>query len=150
MGTTSSKTGPPHEDKNNEKTNNLDEVNTRFKCCICLDNVKDAVVGFCGHLFCRLCIFKWLEAASSHRKCPVCKAHISKDKVIPICEFRNAEQEDPSNPLPPILTGITTEPDEAAIGNVGFKFLREYLNGIPYMENIFALNFNDLEHNRCK
>lgn len=41
------------------------------------------------------CLHQWLETRSSRQVCPVCKAVISKDKVIPIYGRGNTKQEDP-------------------------------------------------------
>ena len=55
-----------------------------FVCNICLDTVKDKdpVVTQCGHLYCWACLFRWLN--TSHTTCPVCKAGVTQDNVIPI------------------------------------------------------------------
>jgi len=41
------------------------------------------------------CLHQWLETRSRQQVCPVCKAVISKDKVIPIYGRGNTKQEDP-------------------------------------------------------
>ncbi|KAL1518857.1 hypothetical protein AB1Y20_003134 [Prymnesium parvum] len=56
----------------------------QFDCNICLDMAYDPVVTVCGHLYCWPCIYKWLRQHEERQLCPVCKAFISKDKVIPI------------------------------------------------------------------
>lgn len=55
-----------------------------FECNICLDTAKDAVVSYCGHLFCWPCLYQWLETRPNRQSCPVCKAAISRDKCIPL------------------------------------------------------------------
>lgn len=65
-----------------------------FECNICLDTAKDAVVSLCGHLFCWPCLHQWLETRPTRQLCPVCKAAISKDKVIPLYG-RGSTKEDP-------------------------------------------------------
>uniref|UniRef100_A0A8C4QP66 E3 ubiquitin-protein ligase RNF185 n=1 Tax=Eptatretus burgeri TaxID=7764 RepID=A0A8C4QP66_EPTBU len=55
-----------------------------FECNICLDTAKDAVISLCGHLFCWPCLHQWLETRPNRQVCPVCKAGISRDKVIPL------------------------------------------------------------------
>ncbi len=55
-----------------------------FECNICLDTAKDAVVSHCGHLFCWPCLHCWLETRPNRQSCPVCKAAVSRDKVIPL------------------------------------------------------------------
>lgn len=66
-----------------------------FECNICLDTAKDAVVSMCGHLFCWPCLHQWLETRPSRQLCPVCKAAISKEKVIPLYGRGSTNQEDP-------------------------------------------------------
>uniref|UniRef100_A0A669D9Y9 E3 ubiquitin-protein ligase RNF185 n=1 Tax=Oreochromis niloticus TaxID=8128 RepID=A0A669D9Y9_ORENI len=55
-----------------------------FECNICLDTARDAVISLCGHLFCWPCLHQWLETRPSRQQCPVCKAGISREKVIPL------------------------------------------------------------------
>lgn len=66
-----------------------------YECNICLDTAKDAVVSLCGHLFCWPCLHQWLETRPSRKLCPVCKAAIGKDKVIPLYGRNSTKQEDP-------------------------------------------------------
>lgn len=65
-----------------------------YECNICLDIAKDAVVSLCGHLYCWPCLNQWLETRPNNQTCPVCKAAISKDKVIPLYG-RNSDKQDP-------------------------------------------------------
>jgi len=41
------------------------------------------------------CLHQWLETRPNRPVCPVCKAGISKEKVIPLYGRGNANQEDP-------------------------------------------------------
>lgn len=43
------------------------------------------------------CLHQWLETRPSRQVCPVCKAAISRDKVIPLYGRGNTKQEDPRN-----------------------------------------------------
>lgn len=74
------------EDKRNESI---------YECTICLETAKDAVVSLCGHLFCWPCLHQWLETRPTRQLCPVCKAAISKDKVIPLYGRDSKNQQDP-------------------------------------------------------
>ncbi|XP_059839225.1 E3 ubiquitin-protein ligase RNF185 isoform X1 [Hypanus sabinus] len=67
-----------------------------FECNICLDTAKDAVISLCGHLFCWPCLHQWLETRPNRQVCPVCKAGISRDKVIPLYGRGSTGQQDPS------------------------------------------------------
>lgn len=83
-----------------------------FECNICLDTAKDAVVSLCGHLFCWPCLHQWLETKPMRQVCPVCKAAISRDKVIPLYG-RGSSRNDPRDKLPPRPQGQRSEPDPA-------------------------------------
>lgn len=88
-------------------TENADELNSdtnengtkkddsMFECNICLDTAKEAVVSMCGHLFCWPCLHQWLETRPTRQLCPVCKAAISKEKVIPLYGRGSTKEEDP-------------------------------------------------------
>jgi E3 ubiquitin-protein ligase RNF5 len=65
-----------------------------YECNICLDIAKDAVVSMCGHLYCWPCLNQWLETRPNRQLCPVCKAAISREKVIPLYG-RNSDKQDP-------------------------------------------------------
>ena len=58
--------------------------NAAFECNICLDVAREAVISMCGHLFCWPCLHTWLETRPNRQICPVCKAGIGKDKVVPL------------------------------------------------------------------
>ncbi|XP_012275307.1 E3 ubiquitin-protein ligase RNF185 isoform X2 [Orussus abietinus] len=92
-----------------------------FECHICLDTAKDAVVSMCGHLFCWPCLHQWLETRPVRQVCPVCKAAISKEKVIPLYGRGATKQEDPRNNVPPRPAGQRSEP-ESNVGFPGFGF----------------------------
>lgn len=98
----SAPSAPPAEDVNGGKTNqekqnndDEDKNDSMFECNICLDVAKEPVVSLCGHLFCWPCLHQWLETRPNRQVCPVCKAAIGRDKVIPLYGRGNAKQEDP-------------------------------------------------------
>ncbi|KMT02197.1 hypothetical protein BVRB_9g206580 [Beta vulgaris subsp. vulgaris] len=62
-----------------------------FDCNICLDIVQDPVVTFCGHLYCWPCIYRWMQSRKTSSEnfdqqpqCPVCKAEVSQNTLIPL------------------------------------------------------------------
>uniref|UniRef100_A0A7S3QTB6 RING-type E3 ubiquitin transferase n=1 Tax=Dunaliella tertiolecta TaxID=3047 RepID=A0A7S3QTB6_DUNTE len=65
-----------------------------FECNICLELARDPVVTLCGHLYCWPCLFRWMQLQAVCRQCPVCKAGVDTDKVVPIYG-RASEQPDP-------------------------------------------------------
>lgn len=90
--TESGSTSGDSKNKNNEEEKIDDSM---YECNICLDTAKDAVVSLCGHLFCWPCLHQWLETRPNCKLCPVCKAAIGKDKVIPLYGRNSTKQEDP-------------------------------------------------------
>uniref|UniRef100_A0A7I4YGT8 RING-type E3 ubiquitin transferase n=1 Tax=Haemonchus contortus TaxID=6289 RepID=A0A7I4YGT8_HAECO len=96
-----------------------EEDSARFECNICLDTAKDAVVSMCGHLFCWPCLVQWLDTRPNRQLCPVCKAAISKDKVIPLYG-RGGDNTDPREKLPPRPRGQRTEAPQQ--GFPGFQW----------------------------
>uniref|UniRef100_K3WWV4 RING-type E3 ubiquitin transferase n=1 Tax=Globisporangium ultimum (strain ATCC 200006 / CBS 805.95 / DAOM BR144) TaxID=431595 RepID=K3WWV4_GLOUD len=80
--------------------------NPTFDCNICLDTVSSPVVTLCGHLYCWPCLFQWMEARS---ECPVCKAGISVENVIPVYG-RGTEAVDPRTQDEMRENGIPSRP----------------------------------------
>lgn len=82
-------------DRQNGETSGSKKDDSMFECNICLDTAKEAVVSMCGHLFCWPCLHQWLETRPTRQLCPVCKAAISKEKVIPLYGRGSTKEEDP-------------------------------------------------------
>ncbi|KAK9826833.1 hypothetical protein WJX81_005441 [Elliptochloris bilobata] len=59
---------------------------------------RSPVVTLCGHLYCWPCLYRWMQVQSHCRVCPVCKAGIEQDKVVPIYG-RGGENTDPRQKL---------------------------------------------------
>lgn len=55
-----------------------------FECNICFELAEDPVVTLCGHLYCWPCLYQWLQMHSRSHECPVCKALIQEEKLVPI------------------------------------------------------------------
>lgn len=107
-GSNNGATGGSSGQNNPQQSNNADGS---FECNICLDTAKDAVVSLCGHLFCWPCLHQWLETRPLRQMCPVCKAAISRDKVIPLYGRGSNDKTDPREKLPPRPPGQRTEPE---------------------------------------
>ncbi|KAK6118907.1 hypothetical protein DH2020_047360 [Rehmannia glutinosa] len=73
---------PPSPSCSSSTNNNSDAAN--FECNICLDLAQDPIVTLCGHLFCWPCLYKWLHIHSRSQECPVCKALIEEEKLVPL------------------------------------------------------------------
>lgn len=65
-----------------------------FECNICFELAQDPIVTLCGHLFCWPCLYRWLHHHSHSQECPVCKALIQEEKLVPLYG-RGKTQSDP-------------------------------------------------------
>lgn len=74
-----SQQGPSFPSNNNS---NGDAGN--FECNICFDLAQDPIVTLCGHLFCWPCLYKWLHIHSHAQECPVCKALVKEENLVPL------------------------------------------------------------------
>ncbi|KAJ7400873.1 E3 ubiquitin-protein ligase RNF185 [Pitangus sulphuratus] len=166
--TKSSSTGGTSGSSSNGPGDNTNQDNT-FECNICLDTAKDAVISLCGHLFwlitdiLLICIIaqrypfmvseqtactvnpKWLETRPNRQVCPVCKAGISRDKVIPLYGRGSTGQQDPREKTPPRPQGQRPEPENRGgfqgfgFGDGGFQ-MSFGIGAFPF--GIFATAFN--------
>jgi len=98
-------------------TGEPDQNIDNFECNICLDTAKEAVISLCGHLFCWPCLHRWLEVGNDPMRtegslCPVCKAGISKENIIPVYG-RGGSKEDPRNKTPPRPPGQRPAPERS-------------------------------------
>ncbi|KAF5298179.1 hypothetical protein FQA39_LY02603 [Lamprigera yunnana] len=117
-----------------------------FECNICLDTARDAVVSMCGHLFCWPCLHQWLETRPTRQVCPVCKAAVSKEKVVPLYGRGTAKEEDPRDKIPPRPAGQRTEPETATsflgFGESGFH-MSFGIGAFPFGFFSSTFNFGD-------
>ena len=60
-------------------------------------------------------IFQWLETRPNRSACPVCKAGISRDKVIPLYGRGSGDQTDPRDKTPPRPQGQRSEPENNGV-----------------------------------
>uniref|UniRef100_A0A8C1EQF6 RING-type E3 ubiquitin transferase n=1 Tax=Cyprinus carpio carpio TaxID=630221 RepID=A0A8C1EQF6_CYPCA len=87
----------------------------------------------------------WLETRPSRQVCPVCKAGISRDKVIPLYGRGSTGQQDPRERTPRRPQGQRPEPENPAgfqglgFGDGGFQ-MSFGIGAFPF--GIFASAFN--------
>ncbi|OIV92902.1 hypothetical protein TanjilG_01036 [Lupinus angustifolius] len=74
--------------------NNFNNDAGDFECNICFDLAQDPVITLCGHLFCWPCLYQWLHHHSHSQECPVCKALVQEEKLVPLYG-RGKNQTDP-------------------------------------------------------
>ncbi|XP_078501979.1 E3 ubiquitin-protein ligase RNF5 isoform X2 [Lissotriton helveticus] len=120
-----------------------------FECNICLDTARDAVISLCGHLFCWPCLHQWLETRPDRQECPVCKAGISRDKVIPLYGRGSTSQQDPRLKTPPRPQGQRPEPESRggfqSFGDTGFH-MSFGIGAFPFGLFTTVFNTNDYFH----
>lgn len=75
---------PPQSPSCSSSSNNSNEAAGNFECNICFDLAQDPIVTLCGHLFCWPCLYKWLHLHSNSKECPVCKALVEEEKLVPL------------------------------------------------------------------
>lgn len=63
-------------------TNNNDSGS--FECNVCFELAQDPIVTLCGHLYCWPCLYQWLHGHAQSSECPVCKAFIEEDRLVPL------------------------------------------------------------------
>lgn len=131
---------------------------TNFDCNICLEPASDAVVSMCGHLFCWPCLHQWLETRPSRKLCPVCKAGISRESVVPLygrgatssssSSSSQSPPQDPRDKVPPRPQGHRPEPQDTGGyspfgfgGDAGGGFHMSFgIGAFPF--GFFMSNFN--------
>lgn len=62
---------------------------SNFDCNICFEMARKPVVTSCGHLYCSLCLYKWLNYYGG-RECTVCMSNVSESLITPICSSINS------------------------------------------------------------
>lgn len=78
-----------------------ESADTTFECNVCFDIPRDPVVTPCGHLYCWSCLYRWIRLHADSPQCPVCKAGVDKQSVIPIYGRGRLQPSDPRElPLP--------------------------------------------------
>ncbi|CAD5319325.1 unnamed protein product [Arabidopsis thaliana] len=85
-----SSTSTSYSDNNND----TNDQGGDFECNICFELAQDPIVTLCGHLFCWPCLYRWLHHHSHSQECPVCKAVVQDDKLVPLYG-RGKNQTDP-------------------------------------------------------
>uniref|UniRef100_A0A3Q1ME24 E3 ubiquitin-protein ligase RNF n=1 Tax=Bos taurus TaxID=9913 RepID=A0A3Q1ME24_BOVIN len=86
-----------------------------FECNICLETAREAVVSVCGHLYCWPCLHQWLETRPERQECPVCKAGISRENVVPLYGRGSQKPQDPRLKTPPRPQGQRPAPESRGV-----------------------------------
>lgn len=136
---------------NDNNANNGDAGD--FECNICFDLAQDPIVTLCGHLFCWPCLYKWLHIHSHSQECPVCKALIEEEKLVPLYG-RGKNSTDPRSKsvpgveIPHRPAGQRPEtappPDRNAFGQPGFGLMGGFGPAMTASFGNFTLSFGGL------
>ncbi|KAH8740980.1 zinc finger protein [Cryptosporidium ryanae] len=106
----------------NKNTSNKSESSTpssSFECNICFENAFEPVVTRCGHLYCWNCIYLWLDRG--YGDCPVCKAGVTQENVIPLYG-RGSDSSDPRKKTKPRPRAERPEPRQREQNNAQRTF----------------------------
>lgn len=124
-----------------------------FECNICFELAQDPIVTLCGHLFCWPCLYRWLRHHSHSHECPVCKAVIQEEKLVPLYG-RGKTQTDPrlkSYPgidIPSRPTGQRPEtaraPEGGNFANYGFGLMGGFVPMATTRIGGFSMGFGGL------
>ncbi|XP_009296828.1 helicase-like transcription factor isoform X2 [Danio rerio] len=52
------------------------------ECAICLDSLRQPVITYCAHVFCRPCICEVIRSEKEQAKCPLCRAQIKTKELV--------------------------------------------------------------------
>ncbi|KAL8060476.1 hypothetical protein ABFS82_02G026700 [Erythranthe guttata] len=126
-----------------------------FECNICFDLAQEPIVTLCGHLYCWPCLYQWLQLHSNSHECPVCKAIVHEEKLIPIYG-RGKSNSDPRSRLFPEVSvpnrPMGQRPPTAprvdmnyARQNEGFghQTLSTFFAALPTIFNLHVHGFHD-------
>ncbi|KAK9990486.1 hypothetical protein SO802_025471 [Lithocarpus litseifolius] len=109
-----------------------------FECNICFELAQDPIVTLCGHLFCWPCLYRWLHHHSHSQECPVCKAIVEEEKLVPLYG-RGKTQTDPRSKSYPGIdipnrpagqrpaTAPPPEPNQFNFSNYGFGLVGGFM-----------------------
>ncbi|XP_052404180.1 helicase-like transcription factor [Carassius gibelio] len=52
------------------------------ECAICLDSLRQPVITYCAHVYCRPCICEVIQSEKEHARCPLCRASIKTKELV--------------------------------------------------------------------
>ncbi|XP_050983555.1 helicase-like transcription factor [Labeo rohita] len=60
------------------------------ECAICLDSLRQPVITYCAHVYCRPCICEVIRSEKEQARCPLCRAEIKTKELV---EYPGEEKE---------------------------------------------------------
>ncbi|KAK9979436.1 hypothetical protein ABG768_012867 [Culter alburnus] len=52
------------------------------ECAICLDSLRQPVITYCAHVYCRPCICEVIRSEKEQARCPLCRAQIKTKELV--------------------------------------------------------------------
>ncbi|XP_043080880.1 helicase-like transcription factor [Puntigrus tetrazona] len=52
------------------------------ECAICLDSLRQPVITYCAHVYCRPCICEVIQLEKEQARCPLCRAQIKTKELV--------------------------------------------------------------------
>ncbi|XP_042574187.1 helicase-like transcription factor [Cyprinus carpio] len=52
------------------------------ECAICLDSLRQPVITYCAHVYCRPCICEVIRSEKEQARCPLCRAQIKTRELV--------------------------------------------------------------------
>ncbi|XP_051556684.1 helicase-like transcription factor [Myxocyprinus asiaticus] len=52
------------------------------ECAVCLDSLRQPVITYCAHVFCRPCICEVIHSEKEQARCPLCRAQIKTKELV--------------------------------------------------------------------
>ncbi|XP_048018521.1 LOW QUALITY PROTEIN: helicase-like transcription factor [Megalobrama amblycephala] len=52
------------------------------ECAICLDSLRQPVITYCAHVYCRPCICEVIHSEKEQARCPLCRAQIRTKELV--------------------------------------------------------------------
>ncbi|XP_061099803.1 helicase-like transcription factor isoform X1 [Conger conger] len=52
------------------------------ECAVCLDSLRQPVITYCAHVYCKPCICEVIRSEQENAKCPLCRAQIRTKELV--------------------------------------------------------------------
>ena len=98
-------------------------IESQEECPVCMETMKDPVITHCKHVYCRACISKVIDM---QRKCPMCRAELSEDKLLepaPETSGQEGDAEQPDQETKSSKTEALLKILQATLKNQGSKVI---------------------------
>ncbi|KAJ8357138.1 hypothetical protein SKAU_G00199320 [Synaphobranchus kaupii] len=52
------------------------------ECAVCLESLRQPVITYCAHVYCKPCICEVIRSEQANAKCPLCRAQIRTEELV--------------------------------------------------------------------